>query len=85
MAVAEEVSAAKLARRVGQNLQVLVDSAPMLGKKGGVGRSYADAPEIDGTVKLLPPEKASKQLKVGEFTRARVVAAEGHDLVAVPV
>ena len=85
MAVAEEVSAAKLARRVGQNLQVLVDSAPMLGKKGGVGRPYADAPETDGTAKLLPPEKASKQLKVGEFTRARVVAAEGHDLVAVPV
>jgi ribosomal protein S12 methylthiotransferase len=85
MAVAEEVSAQKLSRRVGQSLQVLVDSAPMLGKKGGMGRSYADAPEIDGTVRLLPPEKASKQLKVGEFTRARVVAAEGHDLVAVPV
>jgi ribosomal protein S12 methylthiotransferase len=35
-------------------------SAPALGRKGGVGRSYADAPEIDGTVRLLPPEKASK-------------------------
>jgi cystathionine beta-lyase len=33
-------------------------------------------------VRLLPPEKASKTLKVGEFTRARIVAAEGHDLVA---
>ena len=65
--------------------QVLVDHAPALGRKGGVGRSYADAPEIDGTVRLLPPEKASKQLKVGEFTRARVVAAEGHDLVALPI
>lgn len=85
MAVAEEVSAAKLARRVGATMQVLVDSAPALGRKGGVGRSYADAPEIDGTVRLLPPEKLSKQLKVGEFTRARVVAAQGHDLVAVPV
>jgi ribosomal protein S12 methylthiotransferase len=85
MAVAEEVSAAKLQRRVGATMQVLVDSAPALGRKGGTGRSYADAPEIDGTVKLLPPEKLSKQLKVGEFTRARVVATEGHDLVAVPV
>jgi hypothetical protein len=63
-------------------MQVLVDSAPALGRKGGVGRSYADAPEIDGTVRLLPPEKASKTLKVGEFTRARIVATEGHDLVA---
>jgi ribosomal protein S12 methylthiotransferase len=85
MAVAEEVSAAKLARRVGATMQVLVDKAPAMGRKGGVGRSYADAPEIDGTVRLLPPEKASKILKVGEFTRARIVATEGHDLVAMPI
>ncbi|MBB5205994.1 ribosomal protein S12 methylthiotransferase [Inhella inkyongensis] len=85
MAVAEGVSVERLQRRVGQTLQVLVDSAPALGRKGGVGRSYADAPEIDGTVRLLPPEKASKTLKVGEFTRARVVAAEGHDLIAQPI
>jgi ribosomal protein S12 methylthiotransferase len=85
MAVAENVSAAKLRSRVGATMQVLVDSAPALGKKGGMGRSYADAPEIDGRVRLLPPEKISKQLKVGEFTRARVVATEGHDLVALPV
>ncbi len=85
MAVAEAVSIERLQRRVGQTLQVLVDSAPALGRKGGVGRSFADAPEIDGSVRLLPPEKASKQLKVGEFTRARVVAAEGHDLVALPL
>jgi ribosomal protein S12 methylthiotransferase len=85
MAVAEEVSAAKLRERVGATMQVLVDSAPALGRKGGIGRSYADAPEIDGTVKLLPPEKLSKRLSVGEFTRARVVATDGHDLVAVPI
>ena len=85
MAVAEEVSIAKLQRRVGATMQVLVDSAPALGRKGGVGRTYADAPEIDGTVRLLPPEKASKTLKVGEFTRARIVAVEGHDLVGLPI
>ncbi|MFG6429522.1 30S ribosomal protein S12 methylthiotransferase RimO [Roseateles sp. LYH14W] len=85
MAVAEQVSTAKLQARVGQTLQVLVDSAPGLGRKGGVGRSYADAPEIDGTVKILPPEKASKTMKVGDFVRARVVAADGHDLVATLV
>jgi len=85
MAEAEAVSAAKLQRRVGATMQVLVDSAPALGRKGGVGRSYADAPEIDGRVLLRPPAKASRTLKVGEFTRARIVAAEGHDLVGEPV
>jgi len=85
MAVAEEVSADRLRRRIGATMQVLVDSAPGLGKKGGVGRSYADAPEIDGVVRLLPPEKISKTLKVGEFTRARIVGTQGHDLVALPV
>ncbi len=85
MAVAEEVSAAKLQRRIGATMQVLVDKAPAMGRKGGVGRSYADAPEIDGIVRLLPPEKLSKQLKVGEFTRARIVATEGHDLVGLPI
>lgn len=85
MAVAEEVSIERLKRRVGATMQVLVDRAPALGRKGGVGRSYADAPEIDGTVRLLPPEKASKTLKVGEFTRARIVATEGHDLIGMPI
>ena len=85
MAVAEEVSAQKLRQRIGATMQVLVDSAPALGRRGGIGRSYADAPEIDGVVRLLPPNKISKQLKVGEFTRARVVDTDGHDLVAVPI
>ena len=85
MAVAEEVSIAKLQRRVGATMQVLVDSAPGLGRKGGVGRTYADAPEIDGTVQLLPPEKISKTMKVGEFTKARIVGVRGHDLIAQPI
>jgi ribosomal protein S12 methylthiotransferase len=85
MAVAEEVSTERLRRRIGATMQVLVDSAPGLGKKGGVGRSYADAPEIDGVVRLLPPEKISKTLKVGEFTRARIVGTQGHDLVGLPI
>ena len=85
MAVAEQVSSEKLSRRLGATMQVLVDSAPAMGRRGGIGRSYADAPEIDGTVKLLPPQKISKQLKVGEFTQARIVDTQGHDLVALPI
>ncbi|MDR0225872.1 MAG: 30S ribosomal protein S12 methylthiotransferase RimO [Burkholderiaceae bacterium] len=85
MAVAEEVSTERLQRRVGQTLQVLVDQSVGLGKKGGTGRSYADAPEIDGVVHLLPPEKASKTYKVGDFVKARIVGTQGHDLVGQPV
>ena len=85
MEVAEQVSVAKLQRRVGATMQVLVDSAAGLGRKGGWGRTYADAPEIDGGVKLLSPEKISKTFKVGDFTQARVVGVEGHDLVALPI
>ncbi|MDO4706686.1 MAG: 30S ribosomal protein S12 methylthiotransferase RimO [Comamonadaceae bacterium] len=85
MEVAERVSTQKLQRRVGDVMKVLIDHAPALGRKGGRGRSYADAPEIDGVVHLLPPQKASKTLKVGEFTRARIVQTQGHDLIAQPI
>jgi ribosomal protein S12 methylthiotransferase len=85
MAVAEEVSVGKLQERVGSTMQVLVDSAPALGRKGGRGRSYADAPEIDGLVKLQAPDKASITLKAGVFCRARIVAAQGHDLIGMPI
>jgi ribosomal protein S12 methylthiotransferase len=82
MAVAEAVSAARLRERIGAQMQVLIDHAPALGRQGARGRSYADAPEIDGVVHLLPPAKRSTQLKVGEFARARIVSTQGHDLVA---
>ena len=85
MEVAEAVSVAKLRERIGATMQVLVDDAPALGRRGGWGRTYADAPGIDGRVRLQPPAKASTTLKVGGFVRARIVAAEGHDLVAQPI
>jgi ribosomal protein S12 methylthiotransferase len=85
MEVAEQVSIERLQRRVGATMQVLVDQALSLGKKGGVGRTYADAPEIDGVVHLLPPEKASKTYKVGDFIKVRIVGTQGHDLVGQPI
>jgi ribosomal protein S12 methylthiotransferase len=84
MAEAERVSAERLGRRVGATMQVLVDASRSLGRQGGVGRSYADAPEIDGRVLLEPIEKASKSYRTGEFVRARIVATQGHDLIGVP-
>jgi ribosomal protein S12 methylthiotransferase len=85
MSVAEDVSIQKLKKRVGSTMKVLIDGVSALGKKGGVGRSYADAPEIDGVVHLLPPEKLSKVCKVGEFTKVRIIDTQGHDLVGIPV
>ncbi len=85
MAVAEAVSAERLKRRMGATMQVLVDHAPAAGRKGATARSYADAPEIDGVVHVLPPRKASTRLRAGEFARVRIVATQGHDLVGEPV
>jgi ribosomal protein S12 methylthiotransferase len=85
MEVAEEVSIQKLQRRIGSTMQVLVDSAKALGKQGGVGRAYADAPEIDGVVRVLPPEKFSKTYKTGDFIKVRIVDAQGHDLIGLPI
>ena len=85
MAVAEAVSSQRLQRRVGATMQVLVDQASAMGRRGGVARSYADAPEIDGVVHLLPPEKLSKTYKVGDLVRARITAVQGHDLVGLPI
>ena len=82
MAVAEAVSTRKLQRRVGQVMRVLVDRAS---REGGVGRAYADAPEIDGKVHLLPPDKPSLKMRLaqsgGQFVRAHIVRTDGHDLV----
>lgn len=85
MAQAEAVSIEKLKNRIGATMQILVDHAPNMGRRGARGRSFADAPQIDGVVHLLPPEKASKQLRTGEFTKALIVDAQGHDLVGKPV
>ena len=85
MKVQEEVTTQKLRSRIGQTMQVLIDHAPASGKNGGVGRSYADAPEIDGVVHLLAPKRLSQRLKVGGFVQALVLDTQGHDLIAQPL
>jgi ribosomal protein S12 methylthiotransferase len=77
MAVQAEISRAKLRARVGQTLEVLVDAATA---QGGMGRSYADAPEIDGVVHIAPPDRPSKRYKVGEFIRVKITGSNDHDL-----
>ena len=77
MAAQADISKAKLKARVGQTLEVLVDASSA---QGGIGRSYADAPEIDGVVHIAPPERPSKRYKAGEFIRVKITASNDHDL-----
>ncbi|WP_347554285.1 30S ribosomal protein S12 methylthiotransferase RimO [Robbsia sp. KACC 23696] len=77
MEVAERVSAERLKRKVGKPIRVLVDE---VNADGGIGRSAADAPEIDGVVYISPAQKASKRYKAGDFITVRVTGADGHDL-----
>ena len=79
MAKAEEISIKRLAKKVGKRIQVIIDRVD---ESGGVGRSIGDAPEIDGLVRVLPPNKPSKRYRVGEIIRVTVIDAQGHDLIA---
>jgi ribosomal protein S12 methylthiotransferase len=78
MATAQALSSGLLERRVGQRIRVLVDSQ---NKQGGIGRSYADAPEIDGVVYIEPVDRPSKRYRVGDLIRATVLSTRGHDLI----
>ena len=73
MAVQEKISAQRLKRKVGSTLTVLVDEAA---DNKAVGRSSADAPEIDGVVQIL---KAGT-IKSGDFVQVRITRADTHDL-----
>ena len=72
-----EISATRLERRIGQTMKVLVDEITDDGT--ALARSYADAPEIDGTVII----ENSSGLEVGEFAQVRITEAGDHDLWAV--
>ena len=77
METQEKISAARLKAKIGRTLTILVDE---VGSDGAIGRSAADAPEIDGLVHI----KQGKSLKAGEFAQVRVTRADSHDLWAVP-
>ena len=79
MKVQARVSRKRLARKVGKTVKVLIDA---VGAQGAVGRSSADAPEIDGTVAIEWPQRRADQarLKVGQFVRVKVTSSDAHDL-----
>jgi len=75
MAAQAKISKARLKRKVGQRLQVLIDGVADDGS--AIGRSAADAPEIDGTVRIA---KAS-QLAAGAMVEVDITRATEHDLI----
>ena len=77
MAAQQAISARRLARKVGQTIRVIVDSADA---DGAVARSTGDAPEIDGSV-FLPRDP---RVVPGAILAARVERADDYDLWAVP-
>ena len=75
MAHQQAISAARLERKVGQELDVLIDEVD---EDGAIGRSWADAPEIDGMVYV----DSARPLQAGEMVRVRVTNADEYDLWA---
>ncbi len=71
----QRISANKLASRIGQNMQVLVEHR---GDEGWVARSYADAPEIDGLVYI----DTGDELTPGEFVQVQITDSDEYDLYA---
>jgi ribosomal protein S12 methylthiotransferase len=69
------ISRAKLAAKVGRTLDVLVDEVH---GSGAVGRSAADAPEIDGVVRIAK----AKGVKPGDIVAVKITASGEHDLEA---
>ena len=77
MQLQETISSKRLQAKVGKTMRVLIDD---VNRTGGIGRSTADAPEIDGVVYVRPPYEPHLKLKVGEFVDVAITAADAHDL-----
>ena len=69
----QAISQAKLQKRIGQTMQVLIDEVDA---EGAIGRTYADAPEIDGVVYL----NGETSLKAGDMVTVKIAHADEYDL-----
>ncbi|QTF91327.1 30S ribosomal protein S12 methylthiotransferase RimO [Halomonas sp. BM-2019] len=80
MAHQQQISAARLQAKVGREIEVLIDE---ITEEGPIGRSHADAPEIDGMVFLdTSGLESDAELSPGQIVRARVTHADEYDLWA---
>lgn len=72
---AAEISAKRLAARIGRRMRVLVDTVE---KDVAIARSEADAPEIDGVVRIT----RARNLKPGDWADVEITSADAYDLHA---
>lgn len=79
MEVSQRISALKLQQRIGLEMAVLIDDVDDEG--GATGRTYADAPEIDGMVHL----KGAIGLSPGDMVMAHIDDADDYDLYATVI
>lgn len=77
MQTQQHISTNKLQQKIGRSVDVLIDEVT---EEGAVGRSYADAPEIDGLVFL----DNATYLKPGDMVNATITDADEYDLWAEP-
>ena len=69
-----KISARRLAAKVGTTIEVIIDE---IDEEGAIGRSKADAPEIDGMVYLNDPDI---EVEVGDIVRVEITHSDEHDL-----
>ncbi|MEN9390837.1 MAG: hypothetical protein RL017_134 [Pseudomonadota bacterium] len=72
-----KISQQKLAQKVGQEMDVIVDAVT---KQKITARSKYDAPEIDGVVYIKPI--ANHAVKIGEIMKVKIIDADNYDLFA---
>jgi ribosomal protein S12 methylthiotransferase len=77
MELQQEVAFAWSAGQVGKETEVIVDAADPEVPGHVVARGIADAPEIDGQVRVK-----GKNLQPGDLVRVRITGADGYDLMA---
>ncbi len=75
MQLQQEISAERLKQKIGQTLDVIVDE---IDDKGIIGRTKADAPEVDGLVYI--ENLSGTPVKVGEFIKVTITHSDEYDL-----
>lgn len=79
MSQQQKISLERNKERIGKNYEVLVES---IDRANAYGRSYAEAPEVDGTIQI---KRKGNELRPGEYINVRITEAKPYDLIGEEV